>query len=324
LYIQPETILEQYNLVADQIGRGRGTYICTIGEEKKLLVPFRGSAERAEFLCRVLSYLKDAGVAAEQILRTKEGSACAEDEMGERYLLKNMEEGAECSLKSRAEIRAAVEQLAALHSVLDGCPVEIPEFMKNDGKAIVVLCEKHCRELLKVRNYVKSRKKKNAFEVRFQEQYPHFMECAQKSLQLLGEEMPRMEYRLCHGDFNQHNIVNTKNGWQIVNYEALHYDLSVFDLANFMRKTLEKNNWSCELGREMIAVYSLTQPLSAPELRQMSLLLLFPEKFWKIANHYYNTHKAWISGRDIEKLDKVIAQEENRIKFLENLFSFVE
>jgi hypothetical protein len=52
--------------------------------------------------------------------------------------------------------------------------------------------------------------------------------------------------------------------------------------------------------------------------------LLFPEKFWKIANHYYNTHKAWISGRDIEKLDKVIAQEENRIKFLENLFSFVE
>jgi CotS family spore coat protein len=323
LYIQPETILEQYDLSADQIGRGRGTYICTIGEEKKLLVPFKGSAERAEFLCQVLLYVKDSGFPAEQILRTREGSACAKDEAGERYLLKDMAAGPECNLKSKTEVWAALEQLAALHSILEGCPVEIPDFMKNDGKAILQLYGKHCRELLKVRNYVKTRKKKNAFEVRFQEQYPHFMECAQNSLRLLGEETPRMEYRLCHGDFNQHNIVGTKSGWQIVNFESLHYDLSVFDLANFMRKTLEKNNWNRELGMEMIEVYGRNRPLSEAQLRQLYLLLLFPEKFWKIANHYYNSHKAWISGRDIEKLDKVTAQEENRICFLENLFSFV-
>jgi CotS family spore coat protein len=323
LYIQPETILEQYDLSADQIGRGRGTYICTIGEEAKLLVPFKGSAERAEFLCQVLLYLKASGFRVEQILRTREGSACAKDEAGERYLLKDMAVGPECNLKSKAEVREALEQLAGLHSILESCPVEIPDFMKNDGKAILQLYGKHCRELLKVRNYVKSRKKKNTFEVRFQEQYPHFMECAQKSLQLLGEETPRMEYRLCHGDFNQHNIVNTKSGWQIVNFESLHYDLSVFDLANFMRKTLEKNNWNRELGMEMIEAYTKEQPLSEARLRQLYLLLLFPEKFWKIANHYYNSHKAWISGRDIEKLDKVIAQEENRICFLENLFSFI-
>ena len=46
----------------------------------------------------------------------------------------------------------------------------------------------------------------------------------------------------------------------------------------------------------------------------------FPEKFWKISNHYYNSNKAWVSGRDIEKLEKVIEQEAKRLTFLEKAF----
>jgi hypothetical protein len=50
------------------------------------------------------------------------------------------------------------------------------------------------------------------------------------------------------------------------------------------------------------------------------VLLLFPEKFWKLANHYLSSHKAWVSGRDIEKLDRIMEQEGRRQEFLENLF----
>ena len=59
------------------------------------------------------------------------------------------------------------------------------------------------------------------------------------------------------------------------------------------------------------------------EKQLLHVLLLFPEKFWKVSNHYSNSHKAWVSGRDIEKLNRLIAAEPAREHFLENLFSFL-
>ena len=50
-------------------------------------------------------------------------------------------------------------------------------------------------------------------------------------------------------------------------------------------------------------------------------LLMFPEKFWKVANHYMSSNKAWIPEKDVEKLKKVMEQEALRLKFVENLFS---
>lgn len=323
MYIQPEIILEQYDLTVEQVGKGRGTYICSTGEGMKMLVPFRGSPERAEFLRKVLLYLKESGFAAEQITRTKDGAATACDDLGGRYLLKDMVSGTECNMKNRAELKAAVGQLAALHNLLDVCPIEIPEFLKSEREEALLLYEKHSRELVKVKNYIKSRKKKNEFEIKFQENYRSFLDCADKSVRLLKEETKGMEYRLRHGEFNQHNVVNGEGGWRIIHFETLDYNLSVYDLANFLRKMLEKNNWNEELAMGMIGHYAGIRPLSGAEYKQLYLLLLFPEKFWKLANHYYNSHKAWLSGRDVEKLDKVIAQEESRRRFLENLFSFI-
>lgn len=323
MYIQPETILEQYDLTVEQINKGRGTYICKTSEGMKMLVPFRGSPERAEFLRKVLLFLKESGFAAEQITKTKEDTATASDDLGARYLLKDMISGNECNMKNRGELRAAVEQLAALHRLLDICPIEIPDFMKSEKEAALLLYEKHYRELIKVKNYIKTRKKKNEFEIKFQEQYARFVFCAAESVRMLKEETGEMEYYLRHGDFNQHNVVNSPDGWRIIHFETLHYNLSVYDLANFLRKMLEKNNWNEELAMGMIGYYTGLRPLSKAEYKQLYLLLLFPEKFWKIANHYYNSHKAWLSGRDIEKLDKVIAQEESRTRFLQNLFSFI-
>lgn len=326
MYNQPEAILEQYDFDINQITKGRGTYICDTDQGMKLLTPFRGSKERAGFLRQMLAYLLEEGLLAEQIYLTKEGEVLAEDESGTKYLLKDMFVGNECSTRSREEMKAALELLAQFHVLSAACPIGIPDFMKGEKNAILPLYEKHYRELIKVKNYVKSRKKKNEFEMKFQEQYPHFVENACRSVELLREcGSDPEDYLLCHGDFNQHNVLRMKeNGsFCIVNFEYMSYNLPVMDLSNFLRKMLEKNNWNEDLGMSLIRSYSKVRELSSKEYRQMYFLLLFPEKFWKIANHYYNSHKAWLSGRDIEKLDKVMAQEEARSCFLENLFSFI-
>ena len=323
MYIQPETIVEQYELSVSQITKGRGTYICKTDEKDMVLVPFKGSNERAEFLKSVMEYLCKNQIIVEKIYRTKDGSAVAQDEMGGKYILKELFLGTECNLKNVGDIREAVKQLALLHEVLACCPLEIPQFMKLEKEGLLSTYEKHIRELIKVKNYIKNKKKKNEFERKFQEYYPKFIKMANQSVQLLEKNQTDC-FALYHGDFNQHNIIKTPEGYRMIHLESLNYGISVSDLVNFLRKTMEKNGWDENLGLSMLKWYEEVSPIPKENYKLVYTLLLFPEKFWKIANHYYNSHKAWLSGRDIEKLDKVIEQEDARLSFLEKLFSFIE
>ena len=145
----------------------------------------------------------------------------------------------------------------------------------------------------------------------------------------LKRQAERMEDRrmqdllgFCHGDFNQHNVIFSQGEWVLLNLEKLTYDIMVRDLANFMRKILEKYNWNTGLGIEMITAYDNIRKLLPEELEQLYLRLAYPKKYWKIANHYCSSRKSWISGRDIEKLEKVIEQEVQRKQFLKMLFYF--
>jgi CotS family spore coat protein len=320
LYSQPELILEQYDFTVNEITKGRGIYICDTSLGKKVLTPFRGSKERAVFLRELLLYLKEHGTAAEQLVVTKEGEVLAADEMGQNYLLKDLVTGDECSTRHPEQMCAVVEALAEVHLCLEECPLAIPEFMAAEKSPVSAAYAKHERELVKVKNYVKSRNRKNEFEMKFQKEYPHFAAQAAQSVALLEEcGKNTIGRNLCHGDFNQHNAVRTGQGWQIINYEKINCSGPMSDLSTFLRKMMEKNDWDRELGMKLIRSYERIRPLERDEYRQLLALMLFPEKFWKLANHYYNSHKAWVSGRSIEKLDRMMAQEGRRENFLEYL-----
>jgi hypothetical protein len=51
----------------------------------------------------------------------------------------------------------------------------------------------------------------------------------------------------------------------------------------------------------------------------MYIRLAYPEKFWKIANHYYNSSKAWGCGRSMEKLQRLMDQETAKETFLQGI-----
>jgi hypothetical protein len=98
----------------------------------------------------------------------------------------------------------------------------------------------------------------------------------------------------------------------------------VRDLTLLLRKLLEKSNWSLSLGFALLEAYEKEQPLSARERIDLYYRLAYPEKFWKIVNFYYNSGKAWIPGRNQEKLDRLISQEKEKQSFLKEAFQSVE
>lgn len=323
MYIRPEQVLEQYELEVRAVSRGRESYICDTDQGQKLLKEYRGSVERAEFLAKILEHLCGCGMLVETVNRTKEGVpiAVAEDET--KYILYDAWIGAECDTKNREEMLMAVRKLAELHNVATTYEGEIPEFVKANQNEVLLLYEKHNRELNKVKNYIRAKKKKNEFEMLFSNQYECFMEKANRvTAQLKEMKADKDIIGFCHGDFNQHNVISTKKGIAIVQFDSFAYQIRVSDLANFMRKMMEKNNWNTGLGMDFISAYNKVRKLSVQELQYLYLYMAYPEKFWKIANHYYNSHKAWVSGRNMEKLEKFIRQEEEREQFLEMLFHF--
>ena len=323
MYNRPEQVLEQYELEIRSVSKGRESYICETDRGQKLLKEYRGSMERAEFLAGMLEHLKGQGLSVETFLRTKEGApiAVAEDET--KYVLCDAWQGAECDTRNREDMLSAVHSLAKMHNAAETYPGEVPELVRANRDVLLGLYEKHNRELNKVKNYIRAKKKKNEFETLFFGQYGEFMRKAEhvtSELRELQEDEGMVGF--CHGDYNQHNVIFCGKGPAIVHFDSFSYQIRVSDLANFMRKMLEKNNWNTGLGLDFIHAYDRERRLSPRELRCLYLYMAYPEKFWKVANHYYNAHKAWISGRNIEKLNRLIQQEPARERFLELLFNF--
>ena len=79
---------------------------------------------------------------------------------------------------------------------------------------------------------------------------------------------------------------------------------------------MEKQDWNLELGEEMITSYDRILPLAQSDRDFLYYLFLYPEKYWKQINFYYNARKAWIPVRNMEKIQTLENQTESRLRFL--------
>ncbi|MCI8299334.1 MAG: CotS family spore coat protein [Lachnospiraceae bacterium] len=324
MFNRENLILEQYPFEVKQTVKGRGALICDTSQGLKILKEYRGSEGRADFLYRLLQFLTEHGQEqVDCIVRTSEEKTLARDVDGTVYMVRDWYEGRECDTKSREDILRAIRQLADIHSILRTFPEEIPDYLQIKDDSLLQENDRHTRELKKVRNFIFNRKKKSDFEMEFLRSFEIFYEEAQNIVALQQElcsgeaaEERQGIYGICHGDYNQHNVIFLRKGMAVLNFEKASYDVQAADLGNFMRKILEKHNWNMGLGMDMLKAYNDVRTLSRPEMKQLYIRLAYPEKFWKIANHYFNTSKAWVCGRNLEKLQKFIHQNEDRENFL--------
>ncbi|MCM1102319.1 MAG: phosphotransferase [Acetatifactor muris] len=335
-------LLEQYDVEVLKTRKGRGAILCETSRGCLIFKEYSGNDERLATQNRLLTHLQEtADIRVESILPDREGNLCVKDRNGVRYILKTYAEGRECNINDRAECLDSVRLLARLHSYmeLDGAEIWPGEAESGSdspreeiaGKYLfspAAEYDKRNRELKRVRRYLKQRSQKTWFEIRLQQSFDFFLdraftlaaEWAEYEKTRDRDESPERKITFCHGDYQYHNLIRTAEGWFVVNFEKCVADDPVRDLYLLMRKLLEKSNWSVALGREILAAYEEKAPLSALSRIDLYYRLAYPEKFWKIVNFYYNSGKAWIPGRNLEKLEKVVEQEKDKQYFLDTLF----
>ena len=103
------------------------------------------------------------------------------------------------------------------------------------------------------------------------------------------------------------------------NFDKANVGIQITDLYQFMRKVMEKNDWDLDFGSMILEAYNNILPLSRDEQKLLYILLLYPEKFWKITNFYYNSKKSWVPQRNIQKLIGIVEQKDRKRQFLDCL-----
>ena len=319
------SVLEEYDLDVGAIRRGRGALLVETNQGTKKLVEFKGTLAHLEFQDAVQGKLSaNAGIVTDEFVRNRNGELVTQDKDMRKYVLKNHIEGIECDIKNPQEIAYMARNLAKLHKHMQckewmelSAAVQNPEILRLEF-------EKHNKELRKIRRYIRSRSRISVFEIKFLKEFDDFYREGEEALEKLKNSSYEFLSQeslnqgcICHGDYNYHNAIFVKNKTVTVNFEKCHVGIQMEDLYDFMRKILEKNNWDKEIGRKILMEYRNVREISSEEYENLYIRLSYPEKFWKLANQYFNSNKAWISGKTIEKLETVVMQNEKKREFLE-------
>lgn len=321
-------VLEQYDIEVLGTRRGRGSYICETSQGKKLLTPSESSEKKLRFTNRVLELLRLRGyLYADLVLPNKEGNLLTPGWDGELCILKDWYEGRECDARSTADAEAAVRKLAKLHKWMQLPQEEVTDPAGYIEEKFSEEILRHNRELLKICAFMRKKKRKSEFESLFLGCFSMFYEQAQAAAELLeGQEYGALRGKsisaglLCHGSFHHHNIWFPGRGQVFIgNFEHCRYGVQASDLYQLLRKVMEKQDWDVRAGKRILEAYDREKALTRQERRFLYVRLLYPEKFWKLANQYYNRRKAWIPQKDAEKLENMIRQYKTRNSFLKTL-----
>ncbi len=319
-------VLSQYDMEINGTRRIRGAVLCDTKQGPFLMKELSFSEKQLPDLYALYVYLKELGcVSVDEVVKNKEDALVSESESGTKYILKRWFYGRECDSRRETDILDSVRNLACLHHVMRK---QAPEF-GHKRETLDQEYFRHNRELKKVRSFMRSKTTKGEFEIQFLKCFDSMFEWAERARNNLANgsylSMLQNSYDegcFVHGDYNYHNLILLSGQIATTGFEHFYIGLQMDDFYYFLRKIMEKNQWNIQLGHRMLDQYHRILPFTDEQLEYLAIRITYPEKFWKLANTYNRSSKAWISAKTIEKLDIAVRQTEEKKLFLKSLFSF--
>lgn len=329
-------ILSRYGLKPIKTGRQKGAIMVQTAQGMYLLREFDGNVRHLEFEEKLLNGIAAAdSIHVDCIVRTLNGDLICEEDGGKKYIVRKWFPAIDCDVKNPNHIFRAARALAKLHKIMNSLDhiqtaEEGVQVQEEACEKLLLEFDKHNKELKRTRNFIRGKRRQNRFEAMVLQDFEIFYEDARQvfsemsgaSMQaFVTEEMKAG--RLVHGSFNYHNILWEEAGRGarpfITNFERARRSLQIRDLYDFLRKVMEKHAWEQKLGNGVLNEYAQIRPVSDEEWVYLALKLKYPEKYWKLLNHYYNNNKAWVPDKDIVKLETVIRQRAVRVAFTHSM-----
>ncbi|MBQ7765607.1 MAG: CotS family spore coat protein [Lachnospiraceae bacterium] len=323
------SLLENYDFTVIKAHKVRGAFVCETDKGLKIMKEYQAPVSKLALMDVLLRGMSDrSAVFVDTLVADQEGNFISYDRDGMGYVVKDYFEGRECSPRDTGDLKLAMQALAMLHEGLYWPEDEMPKGLHRfDLKEDVA---RQNKGLKKIRSFIRGRGCKSEFELALLDAYNLFLAQALRAEERIAKEdfsdfyaVVEKKKQFAHGDFQYHNVQFGKERSAILHFEKCQWDSRVRDVALFLRKTLEKADWDVGLGSSLLQEYEAINPLSDSERRQLFYRLAYPEKFRKIANFYYNSNKAFLTGQYLSKLENILRLEKSKDVFLHNVFDDV-
>lgn len=321
-----DEVLKQYDIDVRARKRVRGSVVIESGDKCYVVKPYLKDEARILFEENVKQRLLENGYEfVDFALENNSQKFISEDSCGGKWVVRRWFQAKDCDVKNMDEVCKAAVHLAHLHKYMKIQREFVGRF--NTSKTdIISVFEKHNNEMKRVNSYIKAKKQKNHMEISILNSFKEFYEQGLMALEYIKNcgvdelcEKTVGENRVLHGSYNYHNISFAGENIITSNFEKSAIGLQITDLYDWLRKVMEKNGWNNEMGMSVIKQYIGGREVDKSELKVLYALMLYPEKYWKLVNFYYNGKKTWISEKNYEKLEKIRKQEEDRQKFISKI-----
>lgn len=126
---------------------------------------------------------------------------------------------------------------------------------------------------------------------------------------------------LCHGDFGPTNIMRTKKGMVLLDFETLRVDLRSYDLYRLIFNTCQQTGWNFKTARSILDGYQQVSPLGRSDYAMLKAMLRFPRGICKLIENYPRCSLE--DKRKVERnFSKILKHERRRKLFLKHLKAY--
>ena len=173
-------------------------------------------------------------------------------------------------------------------------------------------------ELAKMRRRNDKRGNYDAIDLLLIRYYDRFMEQAEIAESLLekggyGMAVDQAEETgaFCHNAYKGEALRKKENGEIFVgSFDKCSSELPLSDLARYLRRYFKKTEGTAAGIHRMLEGYGKYHPLSEGDLTILQGMLIYPEKFLRLVNEYYNRRRACVSPAMQERLAAAAKEEE--------------
>ncbi|HEX2926278.1 MAG TPA: CotS family spore coat protein, partial [Ruminiclostridium sp.] len=300
----------------------RDMFIADTDNGRKLVKVTSVKSERINFMAQVKEHLFNNGfIHTDRTIITNQGGYSIQINDQTVYM-SDLIDGRECNLDDREETMGCARLLAKMHRASYGfiCPEN--SCSRSELGRMPGSYRKRLDEIKKLKK--NAQKGKMKFDNLVCKNIDYFYDIGENALGLLNiadyyelVEEAQKNRTVSHHDFNHHNIYIQSDQMFLINFEYCCYDLKVYDLVNLLRRKMRKCNWDINEAVIILNEYNRFESISESEMELMRIMLMFPQKFWRVINKYYNSRKSWSEQSYLLRIQEVIDEIQCHRIFLE-------
>lgn len=243
------------------------------------------------------------------------------------YVVTDWIDGRECDFRNEDDLKLAAETLGHLHLAARGFMPEEGVRVRNDIGRLPYTMEKRVVTLNKMRDIARKNNKKTEFDMLYITNVDFYIKLAQQAIKYLNIDsyykvcnLSLADNTLCHHDYNYHNILIDKDNLaHVVDFDYCKSEIQVYDLSTLLIKSLKRLDWDIRYAELILGSYNSVRQISKDELNILKTLMMFPQRFWRLANRYYYKEANW--GEDVftKKLKEILDEKELFLKATEEI-----